>query len=79
MQALSRILMLIIAGLLIPFLLAEVGIADPSVSKTHDNKTVAVANIAQQTDSEGSQRRQRLSKLSKPQGIAVDNTTGKLY
>jgi hypothetical protein len=79
MQALSRNLMLVIASLLIPFLLAEGVIADPSVSTTHDNKTVAVANLAQQTESEGSQRRQRLSKLSQPQGIAVGNTTGKLY
>ena len=71
--------MRLIASLLIPLLLAEVVIADPSVSTTHDNKTVAVANIVQQTGSEGSQRRQRLSKLSRPQGIAVDHTTGRLY
>ena len=53
-------LMRLIASILIPVLLAEVGIADSSVSKTHDNKTVVVASIVQQTGSEGSQRRQRV-------------------
>ena len=79
MQPLPRKLMLVIASLLVPVLLAEVGIADPSVSKTHINKTVAVVNIVQQTGSEGSRRRAQLNRLSEPQAIAVDDVGGKIY
>src|SRR5210317_1211329 len=79
MQVLLRNLMLVIASLLIPVLLAEAEIAGPSVFKTHINKTVAVVNLVQQTGSKGSQRRARVSRLSQPQAIAVDNTAGKLY
>lgn len=79
MQALCRKLMSAIASILIPVLLAEVGIADPSVFKTHIDKTAVVASIVQQNGSEGSRRRERVSRLSQPLGIAVDNATGKLY
>jgi len=79
MQALSRTLILLIASLLIPVLLAEAGIAEPSVFKTHIKKAVAVVNLVQQTGSEGSQRRAQLNRLSEPQAIAVDNAAGRLY
>jgi DNA-binding beta-propeller fold protein YncE len=79
MQAHSRKFVLVIACLLIPVLFAEVGIADPSVFKTHIKKTVGVANLVQQTGSEGSQRRAQLNRLSEPQAIAVDNAAGRLY
>ena len=79
MQALSRKLMLVIASLLFAVLLAKAGIANPSVFKTLINKTVAVENLTQQFVSEGLQQRKRMSSLSRPQAIAVDNTSGKLY
>jgi DNA-binding beta-propeller fold protein YncE len=47
--------------------------------RTHINKAVAVANLVQQTVSEGSQRRAQLNRLSEPQAIAVDNAAGRLY
>ena len=71
--------MRLIASLLIPVLLAEVGVANPPVFKTHINKTVAVANTIQQNVTEGSRRRAYLNRLSEPQAIAVDNTAGRLY
>ncbi len=79
MKALFRKLIFVIASLLIPVLPAEVGNATPPVFKTQIDKTPAVANIVLQTGSEGSRRRRLMSKVSQPQGIAIDISTGRLY
>ncbi len=41
--------------------------------------SLPLANIVQQTGSEGSRRRAQLNRLSEPRAIAVDNAAGRLY
>jgi DNA-binding beta-propeller fold protein YncE len=71
--------MAIIVSLLVLFLPAEIGFADPPVYKAPIKMIASVVKIAQQTDSRRSQRRERVPRLSKPQGVTVDKTTDKLY